>query len=368
MSTDTILVTGGSGFIGSHVVDALVETGAKVRVLDALLPAAHGSAPWYANPAADYLEADVADPAAVRRAVEGIDAVSHHASLVGLERGIRDAPAYARNNDLGTAVLLAALDEAGFDGRFVLASSMVVYGEGSYRCDTHGAVRPGPRDPARLSARRFEPTCPHCLIDLRPEPVFEDDFVDPRSVYAATKLHQEYLVASFARERGTVATALRYHNVYGDRMPRDTSYAGVASIFRSALESGRAPHIFEDGAQIRDFVHVRDVAHASVLALLGRPAPGVFNIASGTPHTVREMAEAISVAVAPSGARPVVTGEFRPGDVRHVFASPDRARAVLGFEAAVSFDEGMAAFAHARLREPSRLTASPQVGMVDSAR
>jgi dTDP-L-rhamnose 4-epimerase len=354
VSAPVVLVTGGSGFIGSHVVDALVDAGARVRVLDALIPAAHGAPPWYGNPSADYANADLTDHDAVRRAVEGIDAVSHQASLVGLERDIRDAPAYVRNNDLGTAELLGALADAGFDGRFVLASSMVVYGEGSYRCVTHGSVRPGSRDRDRLASGRFDPPCPACGADLVPEPVNEDATPDPRSVYAATKLHQEHLVACFARERGSVATALRYHNVYGERMPRDTPYAGVASIFRSSLEAGRAPEIFEDGGQIRDFVHARDVARANVSALLGPPATGAINIASGAPRTIREMADAMCTSFGSKNAA-VVTGRFRPGDVRHVFASADRARTVLGFEATTPFREGVAGFARSRLREPSAL-------------
>jgi dTDP-L-rhamnose 4-epimerase len=179
----------------------------------------------------------------------------------------------------------------------------------------------------------------------------EDAPLDPRNVYAATKLHQEHLCAAFSRETGVPVTALRYHNVYGPRMPRDTPYAGVASIFRSALEAGRAPRVFEDGGQRRDFVHVRDVAHANVLALTGdEPVPGAFNVCSGTPRTVGDLASALADAAGPDAPRPVVTGEFRLGDVRHVFADASRAREALGFEARVGFADGVAEFASAPLR------------------
>jgi dTDP-L-rhamnose 4-epimerase len=188
-----------------------------------------------------------------------------------------------------------------------------------------------------------------CGRALEPRSVPEDAPLDPRNVYAATKLQQEHLAAAFSRETGSPVTALRYHNVYGPRMPRDTPYAGVASIFRSALEAGRAPKVFEDGGQIRNFVHVRDVAHANVLALTGDvPAPGAFNVASGTPRTVGDLAR--ELARVSGGPAPEVTGEFRLGDVRHVFASADRAERELGFTAQVGFADGVAEFATAPLR------------------
>jgi dTDP-L-rhamnose 4-epimerase len=228
---------------------------------------------------------------------------------------------------------------------------MVVYGEGRYACAEHGVVRPGPRDVADLDAGRFEPPCPVCGRPLAPEAVPESAPLDPRNVYAATKLHQEHLCAAFSRETHVPVTALRYHNVFGPRMPRDTPYAGVASIFRSALEAGAAPRVFEDGGQTRDFVHVRDVAHANVLALTAdEPVPGAFNICSGRPRTVGDMAVALADAMGPGAPRPVVSGEYRLGDVRHVFASAEHARDVLGFTASVPFEEGVAEFAAAPLR------------------
>jgi dTDP-L-rhamnose 4-epimerase len=323
-----ILVTGGAGFVGSHVVDALLDAGHDVRILDLR--------------SGD----DLRDPDAVRRALDGVDHVCHQAGMVGLGVDFLDVTEYASHNDLGTARLLHALAQRRFRGRLVLASSMVVYGEGLYSCAEHGTVRPAPRRAEDLDAGRFEPRCPRCDGELAPEAITEDGATDPRSVYAATKVHQEHLAFAFARETGVTVTALRYHNVYGPRMPRDTPYAGVAAIFASALSSGRAPRVFEDGAQLRDFVHVRDVARANVLALLApEPARGAFNVCSGMPRSVGEVAHAIRAAHGDGARRVEVTGEYRLGDVRHVFASATLAAERLGFAAREDFAAGMAALA-----------------------
>ena len=346
-----ILVTGGAGFIGSHIVDLLVGSGHEVRVLDALLPSAHAVKPNYLNPDAEFVLGDVADPGAIASALSGIDAVCHQAAKVGLGVDIGDAPDYARHNDLGTAVLLAALGARGFSGRVVLAGSMVVYGEGRYRCSRHGVVAPGPRRTGDLRAGRFETRCPECSGQLSAEPVPESTAADPRNVYAATKLHQEHLCAAWARESGGSVIALRYHNVYGPRMPRDTPYAGVASIFASSLAAGAPPRVFEDGGQLRDFVHVRDVARANLHALQADgEVSGPFNVGSGRPRSILQMAQALADAYGPDAPRPQVTGDFRLGDVRHVFASVARATDGLQFTAQEPFDAGMAEFARAPLR------------------
>jgi dTDP-L-rhamnose 4-epimerase len=252
-------------------------------------------------------------------------------------------------------VLLAAMARAEI-GRLVLASSMVVYGEGRYECPEHGVVPAAPRRRADLDAGRFEPACPVCGRQLTWGEVGEDTPVDPRNTYAATKLAQEHLAAAWARSTGGGAIALRYHNVYGPHMPRDTPYAGVASIFRSSLESGRAPRVFEDGGQQRDFVHVTDVAQANLVSLEADASSAggndgalrPYNVASGVPHTVGDMAAALAEAF--GGPAPQVTGDYRIGDVRHVVASPVRAEAELGFRAQVTFADGMREFATAPLR------------------
>ncbi|QNE76354.1 NAD-dependent epimerase/dehydratase family protein [Streptomyces finlayi] len=348
-----VLVTGGAGFIGSEIVRALVASGHEAVVLDALLPSAHmgGSAPAVPDGVRSVV-ADVRDREAVAGALAGIDAVCHQAAMVGLGKDFADAPAYVGCNDLGTAVLLAGMAAAGVRG-LVLAGSMVVYGEGRYDCPRHGKVRPGPRAEADLAAGRFEPLCPSCGADLVPGLVPEDAPADPRNVYATTKLAQEHLAAAWARSTGGRAVSLRYHNVYGPGMPRDTPYAGVASFFRSALARGEAPRVFEDGRQRRDFVHVRDVAAADVRALEALPerAPGSFtayNTGSGEPHTIGEMAAAL--ASAHGGPAPVVTGEYRLGDVRHITADSARLRGELGWRPEVGFKAGMKEFAAAGLR------------------
>ena len=350
-----VVVTGGAGFIGSHVVTELLVLDHDVVVLDDLDPAAHDGLPTGLADDAEYVWGDVRDPDLVARVVAGADAVCHQAAKVGLGVDFADVVDYVSRNDLGTAVLLRALHDRRFAGRIALASSMVVYGEGRYRCATHGVVRPGPRRVADLGSGRFEPPCPVCDGPLAPEPVPEDHGLDPRNVYATTKLAQEGLCGAYAREHpGTTVAALRYHNVYGPGMPRDTPYAGVASIFRSAYAAGTAPKVFEDGGQTRDFVHVRDVAHANVLALAGeRAVHGPLNVCSGTPRTILQMAEALRPD---DGPAPEVVGGYRLGDIRHVFASPDRAAELLGFRAAVGFAEGMAEFADA----PLRTTAGPR--------
>jgi dTDP-L-rhamnose 4-epimerase len=349
-----VLVTGGAGFIGSHVVEALTNAGHEVRVLDALLPCAHpgGIPPFSGHPGFEFVHGDVRDAEAVDGALRGVTVVCHLAAMVGLGVDFSDAPLYAGCNVLGTAVLLAAMARAGAS-RLVLASSMVVYGEGAYSCAEHGLVAtPPPRRAADLDAGRFEPRCERCDGPLSPELVPEEAPLGPRNVYADTKVAQEHLAGSWARSTHGHVAALRYHNVYGPGMPCDTPYAGVASFFRSALEAGRAPRVFEDGAQRRDFVHVRDVARATVAAIEAVRGPGVpggqgalraYNVGTGTPRTVGQLASAL--AAAHGGPSPVVTGQYRLGDVRHVTASSERIWRELGWQAAVPFAEGVADFA-----------------------
>ena len=376
-----VLITGAAGFIGSHIAETMRAAGHEVRGLDSLTPAVHNGRPNVVPDDLvdvvpdDLVVGDVRDPAAVDEALAGMDAVCHQAALVGLGVDLSDLPAYADVNVTGTAVLLEAMGRHGIT-RLVFASSMVAYGEGAYDCAAHGRVRPSPRDPGDLAAGRFEPRCSHCAQPLTTTTVGEDAPLDPRNAYAASKVAQEHLAASWARLTGGAAVGLRYHNVYGPRMPRDTPYSGVAAIFRSCLENGLPPRVFEDGGQRRDFVHVRDVARANLLALeavdrtvgngfgIGcgiEPDPGAegaeagalrcYNVASGEPHTVGEMASALADSF--GGIEPVVTGEYRLGDVRHIVASPATAARDLGFRAQTRFAEGIAEFAQAPLREPA---------------
>ena len=340
-----VLLTGGAGFIGSHIADALAGQGDEPVLLDALLPQAHSG-----PPASDHevIVGDVSDPSTVAKLLRGVDAVCHQAAVVGHGLDPSDAPLYAFNNDYGTAVLLAAMHEAGTK-KLVLASSMVVYGEGRYECPRHGVVRAAPRKQESIDAGDYEPPCPECGTRLTPLLVPETAPLDPRSTYAAGKLAQEHYAAAWARQTQGRVWALRYHNVYGPRMPRDTPYAGVASLFRSALEHGQAPTVLEDGRQRRDFVHVTDVARANVLAL--RAEPNVFtplNICSGEPHTVGDLATELALAC--GGPAPRIVGGARSADVRHVVADPTEASKQLGFHATTSFATGVKSFATAPLR------------------
>jgi dTDP-L-rhamnose 4-epimerase len=344
-----VLVTGGAGFIGTHVTAGLLAAGHSVAILDSGHPAAHREPLPETVAGATVQVADLRDRDAVAGALRGVDVVVHEAAMVGMGVDLADLPEYVGNNDLATAVLLAEMARMQVR-RLVLASSMVVYGEGSYACLAHGPQRPPSRTPEDLEAGRFEPPCPVCAVPLVSVTTSEDARLEPRSVYAATKLAQEHLSSAWARQSGGSVVALRYHNVYGPGMPRDTPYSGVAAIFRSALEAGRAPRVFEDGQQRRDFVHVRDVARANVAAVEATDRPGfsAYNVASGRPATVGDMARALADVMA--GPAPVVTGEFRLGDVRHVVASPERAARGLGFTAEIDLSTGMAEFAAAELR------------------
>ena len=345
----TILVTGGAGFIGSAVVAAALERGETVRVLDSLRADVHGGAPER-DDRVEFVHADVRDEKAVAAALEDVDVVCHQAAKVGLGVDFSDAPDYVSSNDHGTAVLLAAMAAAG-TRRLVIASSMVVYGEGAYR-GAAGPARPAARRVADLDAGRFDPLDEHGN-PLEPALIDEDAVLDPRNVYALTKLAQEHLGSAWARSTGGSVAALRYHNVYGPGMPQNTPYAGVASLFRSAIERGEAPRVFEDGAQRRDFVHVSDVASANLAAIdfTAQAADGAFrafNVGSGVVHTIGDLAAALSAAA--GGPEPIVTGEYRLGDVRHITASSARLITELGWRPTVSFEDGMREFATAPLR------------------
>jgi dTDP-L-rhamnose 4-epimerase len=342
------LVTGGAGFIGSHIVEALLAAGHAVRVLD--------TAAAEVAPEVEVFAGDVRDRELLERAVDGVDAVSHQAALVAAGADVDDAVDFVAYNDFGTAVLLGVMARAGVR-RLVLGGSIAVYGEGHYECPTHGVVTPGPRQPTDLRAGRFEPTCPHCGAEVMGGLVDETATPDPRDLYAASKLAQEHLSTAFARTTGARVAALRYHHVYGPRMPRDTPYTGVANNFRSALAAGLPPKVFEDGAQRRDFIHVRDVATANLAALDAVSHEGpisagslrAYNVGSGTVRTIGELADAM--ARAGGGPDPVITGGYRLGDIRHITASSLRIRTELDWSPREDFEAGMAEFVAAGERD-----------------
>ncbi|MFX0573190.1 NAD-dependent epimerase/dehydratase family protein [Nocardia nepalensis] len=340
-----VLLTGAAGFIGSRVHRALNDAGHEVVAVDLMLAAAHGVG---AEAPQDVRVLDVRDPDALDSVLRGVDVVCHQAAVVGAGVSAQDAPAYASHNDLGTAVLLAAMDRAGCR-RLVLASSMVVYGEGRYRGGRPGAVDVGVRRRGDLENGMFEHRDPDSGEVLSWDAVPESAPLRPRSLYAAAKVAQEHYAAAWAAVTDSGVTALRYHNVYGPDMPRDTPYSGVAAIFRSALEAGESPQVFEDGRQARDFVHVGDIAAANLAAVEHAHAGFLpLNIASGRPITIGAVATAL--AAARGGPEPVITGRYRPGDVRHIVASPEQAQRILGFAARVDPLDGLAEFAFAPLR------------------
>ncbi len=340
-----VLLTGGAGFIGRHVLRELLTKGHDVVVLDSMRADVHAPGVEPALDGAELVVGDVRDTATIDGSLANVEAVIHLAAKVGLGVDTGDLPDYASSNDVGMAELLAGMARHNVR-RLTLASSMVVYGEGIGQCPDHGAVQPAPRREASMVAGDFEPPCPHCGRPLATALVAESAPFDPRNAYATSKMAQEFYAANWARLTGGSVAALRYHNVYGPGMPRDTPYAGVAAIFMSALRRGEAPRVFEDGRQRRDFVHVRDVAAATVLAC-ERHTLGVraFNVGSGTPRTVGEMAQALADAL--RGPRPVVTGQFRLGDVRHITADSSRLRTELNWMPRVTFAEGMEELARA---------------------
>jgi dTDP-L-rhamnose 4-epimerase len=327
------------------VLDILLENNHDVRVIDSLRPDVHKGTGWTPPAQVDFRVGDVRNPAAIDHALPGMDAVIHLAAKVGLGVAIDDMPDYASSNDHGTAELLAGMARAGVQ-RLTLASSMVVYGEGLGLCPEHGEVSPASRQPAALAAGDFEPPCPICGHSLGPLLVKEATKLDPRNAYATSKLAQEFYAANWARATGGSVAMMRYHNVYGPGMPKDTPYAGVAAIFTSVLRAGKAPQVFEDGRQRRDFIHVRDVAAATVRACEAHQSGiAAFNVGSGTPRTVGEMAKALSRSL--DGPEPIVTGQYRLGDVRHITADSSRLRSELGWRPEIDFDTGMAEFAAA---------------------
>lgn len=345
-----VLLTGSAGFIGGAIGRALDALGDEVVRVDLMLDRAHGST---AAPDGTH-QVDVRDAATWAHLLAGVDAVCHQAALVGAGVTVADLPAYAAHNDLGTAALLAAMHEAGVD-RLVLASSMVVYGEGRYACAEHGEQVPPPRSTTALDAGDFDNHCPTCGAALTWTLVDEDARLDPRSSYAASKLAQEHYTSAWVRQAGAAAVALRYHNVYGPGMPRDTPYSGVAAMFRSSLERGEPPQVFEDGGQMRDFVHVDDAARANLAALraVAGAEPGTcaaYNVASGHPVGILDVARLVARG-AGLDIEPEVTGAYRLGDVRHIVASSERASVGLGFTAEVLPEVGLPEFATAPLRD-----------------
>jgi dTDP-L-rhamnose 4-epimerase len=342
------LVTGGAGFIGSHLVDALVNRGDRVRVLDSLDPQVHGDD---GRPAliADHIDAgrvefirgDVGDRHVVGAVLDGVDQVLHQAAAVGVGQSMYRIADYVRANTLGGAVLLeGVVARRDRIRRVVVASSMSIYGEGRYRCPDHGDIAPPLRTADRLAVGDYEVHCPVCDLNVEARPTPESKALQPTSVYAVTKRDHEELFLSVGAAYGIPTVALRYFNVYGPRQSLDNPYTGVAAIFACRLLNERPPLIFEDGLQSRDFVHVNDIVAANLAALGSDAAVGsAYNVGTGRSLSLQGMVDALRSRL--GGPPPRYAGRFRQGDIRHCFADTARARDELGFEARVRFEDGI---------------------------
>jgi len=338
------LVTGGAGFIGSHVVRELVARGDQVVVLDSLEEQVHGGVAPDLPGSVQLIVGDVGDPDAADRALAGVDRVVHLAAAVGVGQSMYEIARYTERNTMQTATFLERLvAQRPLPARLVVASSMSIYGEGEYECAEHGRMAPPPRPEEQLLARQWELACPECAGELRPVGTSETKPLIPTSVYAITKRDHEELCLVVGAAYGIPATALRFFNVYGPGQALSNPYTGVAAIFASRLLNGRAPVIFEDGEQSRDFIHVSDIVRAITLALESEPATGhAINLGTGRPSTVAQIAHALSAGLEVD-IEPIRNGQYRAGDIRHCVADPTRARELLGFEAATTLEDGMRA-------------------------
>ena len=336
------LVTGGAGFIGSHLVRSLVSDGDDVVVLDSLVPQVHGDGPPTLPDSVEFFHGDVGDPGLVDRALEGVDRVVHLAAAVGVGQSMYEIAAYVRENTMATATFLERLvARSPLPSRLVVASSMSIYGEGEYECPEHGATAPPPRAEEQLLAREWEYTCPECGLPLASRPTRETKALIPTSIYAITKRDHEELCLVTGAAYGVPSVALRFFNVYGPGQALSNPYTGVAAIFASRLLNGRPPIIFEDGRQSRDFIHVNDIVEGIRLALESDRAVGAaVNVGTGRATTVddiaRLLAEGLKVDVDPER-----TDQYRAGDIRHCYADTRRAEQLLGFRARVPLEEGM---------------------------
>ncbi len=334
-----ILVTGGAGFIGQNVVNELLIAGHSVRVIDSLRPDVHHGNEVKFSDDVNFIHEDIRNEILLPKVLNGIDHVIHLAGKVGLGVDMYDTVDYTSSNVLATAILLEEMTKQNISN-ITLASSMVVYGEGYSLCAEHGKVIPTQRNEDDLTKGIFEANCPMCDNELTPISVIEDDPLMPRNVYASTKLAQENLCSSWSRLTNGSVSAMRYHNVYGPKMPKDSMYSGVAAIFISSLLRDQAPKVFEDGCQRRDFIHVSDIAKATVKANLNHKSGfRAFNTGSGTIRTIGNMANELSKAF--NGKAPIVTKQYRLGDVRHITADSTRLKTELDWQPEIDFEKGM---------------------------
>ncbi len=345
MENLNILVTGGAGFIGSHLVDALIEKGHRVRILDSLVEQVHGaSPPAHLNKEAEFIRADICDAAAVSAALDGIDVIYHEAAEVGVGQSMYEIVRYVKANDLGTAVLLEEMvKRSGQFKKLVVASSMSIYGEGAYRCEGCDAVvYPFLRSSEQLAAHDWEFKCETCSALLETIGTPEVKPLYPTSVYAVSKQDQEQYCLAIGRAYKIPTVAFRYFNVYGTRQALSNPYTGICAIFSSRLMNDQAPTIFEDGEQSRDFVNVKDIVRANLLALDTDKADyHSLNIGTGRATTVKQIAGLLAKGFG-KDIDPEIVGKYREGDIRHCVADISKARKLLGYEPSVTLEDGLA--------------------------
>ncbi|MFQ5953135.1 MAG: NAD-dependent epimerase/dehydratase family protein [Candidatus Omnitrophota bacterium] len=342
-----ILVTGGAGFIGSFLVDELVEQGHEVTIYDNLDPQVHGPArkfPDYVNKKAKTVKADILDEGAFYSALKDVDILFHQAAAVGVGQSMYQVKRYIEQNTLGAGVILDVIvNKKNKLRKMIVASSMSIYGEGKYTCEACGTVYPSLRPDAQLRERKWKVRCPKCGKDLEPAPTDEEKPLNPTSIYAITKRDHEEAFLSVGRAYKIPTVALRYFNVYGPRQALSNPYTGVCAIFSSRLLNRERPVIFEDGLQSRDFVHVKDITRANIVAMEKEEADyQVFNVGSGRPKTILEIARILSEKIKPGAdIQPEIKNAFREGDIRHCFADISKIKDVLGFEPSIRFEDGI---------------------------
>lgn len=342
---ERVLVTGGAGFIGSHLVDELVRRGHRVRVLDNLDPEAHASEDWpsYVNPDAEYVRGDVRDRDTFHRTLRDIDAVFHYAAAVGSGISMYHIRRYVEVNGIGTANLLELTQEPDVDPRkLIVPSSMTAMGEGTYRCEEHGLFYPTTRPPEQLARSEWELRCPRCGREAAPQAMVEDRPLQPTSIYGLTKKDQEEMSLMIGRARRIPVVSFRYFSVYGRRQSMSNPYTGVLARFATKVLGGQPPIVFEDGAQLKDCIHVSDVVRAAMRAFESSDGDyEVYNLGSGEPVSVMEIARTIC-DLHGQGMEPVLGDRYRVSDARHGWSDNTKAERLLGFSPEVGFREGAA--------------------------
>lgn len=338
-----ILVTGGCGFVGSHLVDRLVKDGHKVRVIDLLEPQVHGNKkPSYLNKEAEYIFADIRNREKLKKAIKNIEVIFHKAAQVGVGQSMYEIEKYVSHNSFGTAVLLDLLvNTKNKVKKIICASSMSIYGEGGYMCNSCGEVYPQLRKDEQLKKKDWQMRCPHCGRDVQSIPTHEQKPLFPTSIYATTKRCQEEMCLEIGIAYKIPIVSLRYFNIYGPRQSLNNPYTGVAAIFLSRVKNDNPPLIFEDGKQSRDFIHISDIIEANILAMKNKEADyGFFNVGTAIPHSILDVANII-IKLYKKDFMPQILEKFRAGDIRHCYADISKIKDKLGFSPKVSFKEGM---------------------------